>query len=343
MKVGFRRLLFGVLLGVLLYGAAVLYSGYHQLRAAMVEFHASAFGAALGLASLNYCLRFGKWQYYLRRLGVSIPTRDSALVFLSGFVLTITPGKLGEVFKSAVLARTHGVPAERTAPIVVAERLTDVVAIVLWVALGSAGFCGGRLWAGLGTLAVAAGLVAVLWQAPVRWLFARLSGGRGGSWVPKLERAYDSLRVVASPGALAWPVLLSVVGWGLEGVALHTLLGGFGQAPTLSFSLFFYATATLAGALIPVPGGLGVTEAMIHEQLVHLAGTPEPVAAASMILIRLATLWWAVLLGFVALGLLRLLFPLQLGAKGGAISVAGESSGGLEIPARAPSVELEDG
>jgi len=314
MNLGVRRLLLGVLLGVLLYGTAVAYSGYQRIHLALAGFHWSAFLAAIGLASLNYCLRFGKWQYYLRRLGVTnVPVGESALVFLSGFVLTITPGKLGEVFKSAVLARTHGVPAERTAPIVVAERLTDVIAIVVWVVVGSTGFRGGGYWAALGALAVVIGLLCILWEPPLRSLLARIERGRWQRFGPKLASGLASLRVVASPSALGVPVLLSLVGWGLEGVALHLLLDGFGHAPALSFSMFFYATATLAGALIPVPGGLGITEAMIHQQLVSLAGTPEPVAAASMILIRLATLWWAVLVGFSALAWLRLRFPTQLG------------------------------
>ncbi|HWO14822.1 MAG TPA: lysylphosphatidylglycerol synthase domain-containing protein, partial [Polyangiaceae bacterium] len=90
--------------------------------------------------------------------------------------------------------------------------------------------------------------------------------------------------------------------------------------PALSFSVFFYATATLAGALVPVPGGLGVTEAVIHEQLVHVAGAPEGVATACMLLIRLATLWWAVAVGFVALAGLRLRFPRQLGAVAPALA-----------------------
>jgi hypothetical protein len=140
----------------------------------------------------------------------------------------------------------------------------------------------------------------------------------------RLGRAYDSLRVVAAPRAFAWPVVLSLVGWGLEGVALHLLLGGFGQDPGLSFSIFFYATATLAGALVPVPGGLGVTEAVIHEQLVHMAGAPRDVATACMLLIRLATLWWAVLVGFVALGLLRLEFPRELATRTPASPPLGE-------------------
>jgi uncharacterized membrane protein YbhN (UPF0104 family) len=317
MKLGVRQLLVGVLLGVLLYGAVVAYTGFRQIQVVLGEFRWATFAAALGLASANYGFRFAKWQYYLGRLGVAhVPRGDSLLVFLSGFVLTVTPGKLGEVFKSAVLARTHQVPVERTAPIVVAERLTDVIAIVLLVIVGSLGFSGGLYWAVLGAAAVGAGLVAIFWERPVRAVLAALAvRPRAAALVPRLARAYDSLRLVASPSALGWPVLLSLCGWGLEGLALHLLIGGFGHHPALSFSVFFYATATLAGALVPVPGGLGVTEAVIHEQLVHFAGMPDNVATACMLLIRLATLWWAVLVGFVALGGLRLRFPRELGVS----------------------------
>lgn len=317
MTVNLRRLLVALLMAVVLYGAFVAYSGYRQIQSALSTFSWTAFAMALALASANYALRFGKWQYYLHRLGVRhVGAGHSALIFLSGFVLTVTPGKLGEVFKSAVLARTHQVAVERTAPIVVAERLTDVIAIVLLVVAGSLGFRGGWYWALAGTAAVVAALGAIVWDRPVRAGLSALGRRpRLETWVPRLERAHESLRVVASPSALAWPVLLSVIGWGLEGLALHVLLRAFALEPPITFSLFFYSTATLAGALVPVPGGLGVTEAVIHEQLVHVAGAPEPVAAAAMILIRLATLWWAVLVGFVALGWLRLTFPKELGTK----------------------------
>lgn len=317
MKLGFRQLLFGMLLGVLLYGGVLAYTGLREIRAVLQGFEGTAFLAALGLASLNYVLRFAKWQYYLGRLGVTHVSRfHSALIFLSGFVLTVTPGKLGEVFKSAVLARTHQVPVERTAPIVVAERLTDVIAIIALVVLGSLGFAGGLFWAVAGAVVVAGGIILILWEPPVRAAIAALGkSSRFSLLAPRLARAYDSLRVVASPRALAWPVLLSLLGWGLEGFALHVILGGFGQHPPLAFSIFFYGTATLAGALVPVPGGLGVTEAVIREQLVRVAAAPAGVATACMLLIRLATLWWAVLVGFAALAWLRLEFPRELGAK----------------------------
>jgi uncharacterized protein (TIRG00374 family) len=202
----------------------------------------------------------------------------------------------------------------RTAPIVIADRLTDVIGIVLLILLGGASFPGGLPWALAGTFAVLVGLLLILWQTPARrlcdWLEQR--GGRPARLVPKVREALTSLRLLAKPSALPIPTLLSVVGWGAEGTALFVLLRGFHQTVPLALSVFFYATATLAGALVPVPGGLGLVEGMLREALLRLGGVEHGAATAAMILVRLATLWWAVVVGFMALFWLRLRFPSAL-------------------------------
>lgn len=310
MNLNLHRILLLSLLGVVMYGVFVFYAGYQQVKESLSTFRWWTLGAALLLSSANYGLRFLKWQYYLRRLGIAgVRAADSLLIFLSGFVLTVTPGKVGEVFKSYTLSVTHGIAAERSAPIVVAERLTDVIGVVALILAGSASFPGGLLWAALGALAVSAGLVAILWRAPTLWLLTRLEAGWLSGVVPKLREAYAQLRILASPQALLIPVALSTVGWALEGLSLFLLLYGFSANVGLLPAIFFYATATLAGALIPVPGGLGVTETIIQQQLVRVAAVGSAAATSSMLLIRLTTLWWAVLVGFMALGLLKLRFP----------------------------------
>jgi glycosyltransferase 2 family protein len=310
-----RRVLLVTLVGVLLYGLFAVYTGMSEIGESLAHFRASAFVAALGLACFNYLLRFGKWQYYLARLDIrGIPVLDSLLVFLSGFVLTITPGKVGEVFKSAVLAKTHGVPVERTATIVIADRLTDVIGIVLLILLGGATFPAGLPWAVAGVSAVAVGLLLILWQPPARRFCDWLEGRRGklAVFVPKVRHALDSLRVLARPSALPIPTLLSFVGWGAEGTALWLLLRGFDEPVPLPLSVVVYASATLAGALIPVPGGLGVVEGLLRQGLIGWGKVALGAATASMILVRLCTLWWAVVVGFIALFLLRLRFPREL-------------------------------
>jgi uncharacterized protein (TIRG00374 family) len=327
MSAQLRRLVSAMLLGVALYGAAIAYTGFHAIGDSLGTFRWTAFGTAVALASANYLIRFVRWQYYLRKLDVrGVAASDSLLVFLSGFVLTMTPGKVGEVFKSAVLGQTHGVPVARTAPIVVAERLTDLIGVVALILCGSAGFTSGLPWAVAGAAAVTIGLLLILWERPSNALLLWLEqNGRFSKIAPKLREAVESLRILASPSALLWPMMLSVVAWACEGVALWVVVQGFHTSAPLLLSVFFYETASLAGALIPVPGGLGVVETMLREQLVRLGGVPASVATSSMILVRFATLWWAVAVGFAALGMLRRRYSVLRGTADSPASVPASS------------------
>jgi uncharacterized membrane protein YbhN (UPF0104 family) len=311
-----RQVVVVMLFGVLLYAALVLYRGLAAVGASFAGFEWWTLGAACGLAFLNYLLRFGKWEFYLKVLDIrGIPKLESLLTFLSGFVLTVTPGKVGEVFKSLVLQRTRGIAVERSAPIVVAERVTDLIGVIAMIVVGSLGFSGGLGWAAAGTLVVVALLVFVAsprLSRPVIGALGKLPGplGRLGARLgTPLGLALEQLRMLTTPARLWWPTSLSLVGWSLEGVGLWLILRGFHQSTPLPLAGFFYATATLAGALVPVPGGLGVTDKLIEEQLVRLSHTPAAVATAAMLLIRLATLWFAVVVGFVALAWLRARHP----------------------------------
>jgi uncharacterized protein (TIRG00374 family) len=310
--IALRRVLFALLLGVVVYGAFAVWHGIDRLGSELARFHWWAFAAACALALANYGVRWLKWEFYLSRLEIRGVRRiDSLLTFLSGFVLTVTPGKVGEVFKSVVLFETYGVPVSRTAPIVVAERVTDVIGIVVLIVVGSAGLSGGLLWAGLGTAAVAILLIVVRSRRLSLALIGRIERLPGvfRRIGPKLHDAYESLATTVRPSNLVVPAVLSVGAWSLECAALWVILRGLGQHTPLGLATFFYATSTLAGALVPVPGGLGVTESSLQGQMERLGHVGAATSTAAMILVRFATLWFAVLVGFIALSILRQLYP----------------------------------
>ncbi len=307
-----RRLIAAMILGVFVYAAFALWRGVHEIGESLARFSWSAFAVACMLAFGNYLTRFLKWEYYLARLGIrGIPKLDSLLTFLSGLVLTVTPGKVGEVFKSLVLYQTHDVPVAKTAPIVLAERLTDVLGIVILIVAGSAGFSGGLGWAAAGSILVFGILVAISSDRVFEMLVRLVERGpqRIRHLVPKVREAWASLRTMTEPRALVIPTLLSVLAWFLECLALWVILRGFGESTSILVACFFYATATLAGALIPVPGGLGVTEGTLEEQLWHFGNVSKFTSTSAMILVRFATLWFAVFVGFVALGWMRWRYP----------------------------------
>ncbi|MBM4116162.1 flippase-like domain-containing protein [bacterium] len=250
----------------------------------------------------NYITRFGRWEFFLRRLGLRLPRRDSLGVFVGGFTFSVTPGKLGEVFKSVLLKHLQGAALARTAPVILAERLTDLGGLLLLATLGVySSRQGGLAWLfGLGLLL----LLLVLLLAPglERWLLgllARLPGlrTRGES----LERALASTRALLRPRDLPLLLLLSALAWFWEGWALVFAARAFGESLPLGQALGYYSLATLLGALAFVPGGLGVTEGSLALLLGRGAGLPAGPAAAATLLIRATTLWFAVALGLLAL------------------------------------------
>jgi len=307
-----RRILLVILLGVAAYGAFAVYTGIGKIAGSLQTFAVSSFFVACLLAFSNYVMRFLKWEFYLARLEIrGISKLDSFLTFLSGFILTISPGKVGEVFKSLVLHETHGVPVARTAPIVIAERVTDLIGIIVLITLGSIGFSGGMLWAVIGAVLVLTLLIVVGSRRTSLGIIGVVERmpGKFGKMGPKLRDAYESLATLVAARNLVVPTLLSIVAWSFECLSLWVVLRGFGQSTSVLLATFFYATSTLAGAIIPVPGGLGVTEGALQRQMIELGHVSEGTSTAAMLLVRFATLWFAVLVGFVALSVLKRRHP----------------------------------
>ncbi|MEM7675305.1 MAG: lysylphosphatidylglycerol synthase transmembrane domain-containing protein, partial [Myxococcota bacterium] len=126
-----RRLVVPMIIAVLAYGALLLYADAGAIAKHASQVPVLVLLGATGLAIANFVFRFFRWQYYLRQLDISIPTFDSALTFIAGFSMSITPGKVGEVIKSLLLKRAHNVSMVVSAPIVLAERITDLAALLL--------------------------------------------------------------------------------------------------------------------------------------------------------------------------------------------------------------------
>ena len=63
-----------------------------------------------------------------------------------------------------------------------------------------------------------------------------------------------------------------------------------------------FAFSTLAGALSFMPGGLGGTEVTMI-MLLRLFAIPLPIAVSATLIIQVVTLWFAVLLGIIALSI----------------------------------------
>jgi uncharacterized membrane protein YbhN (UPF0104 family) len=300
-----KRLLAGVALGMILYAALALAADAGPIMEALGKLPAWTLALCLGMTTVNYGVRFIKWQLFLRTIDVRLPWRRSLHAFLAGMVMSISPGKVGEVLKSALLSSSDGIAAARTAPAVLAERLTDLIGLVILASFGVSAFDYGRP-ALVITLAGTLGIIGVVNQPRlVGWglaLVGRLPG-RGAALQAGLTQAYESARKMLQIGPLTLATLLSVASWGMEGAAFWLILDALGgQDATLQKAEFLFSTTTIFGAISFLPGGLGMTEGTMIGGLMWMGiFAQRGPAIAATYLIRLVTLWYGVGVGFIAL------------------------------------------
>ncbi len=298
-----RRLLSGLLFGFLVLLGLTLLSDVRQVGGQVRAFHWAYLPAILGLTLFNYLLRGFKFHYYLQQIGAHLPLQESFRLFVAGFPLAVTPGKAGEALKGVWIERQSGIPAARGVAVVVAERISDGLAVLLLSTLGVIAYP--RYWPGFAfVLSVLLGVVLTLQIRPLAEALLkageRLPLVRG--FVHHLREFYEGSFTLFRPQATLLAVLLGMLSWLGEGLGFYLILAGLGLpagSHTLSIAVFTLAFSTVVGAASALPGGLGAAEASIAGMLVLLLGISSDTAAAATLLVRFATLWFGVTLGLL--------------------------------------------
>ncbi|MXU65345.1 flippase-like domain-containing protein [Rhodobacteraceae bacterium KN286] len=253
----------------------------------------------LALSLVNYTFRGLRWHLFATRMGLGTSLMQNMRHFLGGFALTVTPARLGELVRMRWIYRETGVPLAGSAPMALMDRASDLagngILLALALALSTTGIAGG------GIVAVLALVMAWVFTRPN--LLATLTGwayrliGRGARFFARLRRAVRDLSRF-SDWRIALPAMaLSVAGWFAEGAAFGLLLGWMGSDIGLWTAVAIFVFSMLTGGATGAPGGLGGAEgAMIG--LLLLQGMPFDQAVTATALIRLVSLWFAILVGF---------------------------------------------
>lgn len=273
--------------------------------------------AMMTLSFLNYTIRYVKWQYYLNRIDVHLSHKDSFSVFLAGFTLTTTPGKIGEAIKGYFIRDIDRTPVAKTIPVVVSERVTDLLALVLLAMIGFG--IGVNTEDQLLTVlmlgcVVFVGAIVLSQKTFYQKILKRFTS------IGPLKRFQDScddiehtMTRTLGPKPLILSTIISIPGWFMECLELWLLLSLFTGAglPSLApaslilllQATFVHAAASIIGAVSFLPGGVGTYELTSVALMQLLLGIPVAIASAATILIRVVTLWFSVITGFVALGI----------------------------------------
>lgn len=261
-----------------------------------------------GLSMLSYLLRFARWRWLLARSGNHTSVLKSFLAYLSGFAFTATPGKAGELIRIRYFSPL-GVKPLRTLSAFIFERVFDLLVVLLLAALFVTRM--DIFIIVFGFVFILLAIVAVMYLRPsimislVRPL--RVMKIKGiEKLILTLHDGFVGCRCWVNPIDIFVSIFLGACAWLLTSLSFVYLLNQLDIDIPLLASISIYPIAMLAGASSMIPGGIGSTEATIIALVSAAGGASLEVAALAAIGIRLATLWFAIIAGFLSVIVLEI-------------------------------------
>ncbi len=294
-----------IVIGILLMAIVMMLSDFKAVLKILSNINLKYLPFILLLAPLNYLFRYLKWNYYLKKIEVYLPAKLNRCIFISGLSMTITPGKVGELLKSYLIKEYNGTDISVTSPIIVAERVTDAIAMILLASIGSLSYNYGQYSLLIILMLLFLGIASLYFDSLFMFLIKILLKIKFlGKYIHLLKKFQCSAKKLFDIKSLIFAILIGIISWGFEGVVVYLSLRAIGGSISFLESIFVVSFSSILGAVSVFPGGLGVAEGSIMGILM-LLGIPKEMSAATTLITRFSTLWLGVVIGVFGLYLVQ--------------------------------------
>ncbi len=283
-----------VLLGVVVYTFLISTSeDGGALKEKVSQLTLSSLLVPIALSLTSYLLRFIRWRLILKQLGHHLSIKNDLIWYLSGFALTMTPGKTGETIRSAFLLQAN-VPFRTSLSAFIIERSFDLLIVGLIATL-------------LFTPPLLTLLIFLVALAAISIAGTKLAQREHHtyeinlpSFVVHVLHTVSHASKALKPKPIATYALLGAAAWAAQGLGFYYIVCLFAQDVEVFQSISTYCAGLFVGAASLIPGGLGVTEGSLS-WLLQTQGLDQNSALLSALISRGCTLWLAVAIGCGAL------------------------------------------
>jgi len=286
-----------IIFAVVVYLIMGIYADFSDLLAAIEHFNWIFFIIMIILTTLAYFIRFVKWNFFLKSVGVDLKLKDNLFVFFSGLGMTITPAKVGEIWKGWLIKDINGESLSKTVPVVITDRVTDLIGLLILSLIGILYYKSG-IYILVALILIFAGFFLAIKSEKISSKLISILENRAGKYSKDIKTMHKTFLELMNPKNMTMMSFLSAFAWFFECLALYFVIMGFGQSISVILSTFAFSFATLVGTASMIPGGLGIAEATISGMLQYF-GLTATISVGVAIIIRFGTLWYGAILGFL--------------------------------------------
>lgn len=303
-----KTILFIFIATILVYTIFIFFGDIRKVINASLNFNWWLIPLILVFSFVNYVVRYLRFQYLLKTIGVEISFTKLFPIFMSGISMTVTPGKMGEVLKAYLIKQEKGTEFSQLIPLLIFERVFDGIAMIIMSLGGIFFFRQSILFFVFATLMVigffiliaSRNLVITLIKLFEKKFFKVKILDFAASFFEHSHKLINVKNVMVA-------TILGIIAWTFEGISLFLLVSQFAHTTIKDFfyAQFIFAFTSIAGFLVFIPGGVGVVEGSMTSFLTLFFHISVPQAIFITLIFRFATLWFGVSIGLIFL--LRLL------------------------------------
>ena len=250
---------------------------------------------------LAISLKYFRWSYYIGVLRLNISAKDSILVFTSGLLMSITPGKVGELLKSFLIKDKYKIPISLSSPIIISERIVEFIALLILGLFGLLLYTFGTEYLVLILTIIASLIIIVITNRFQNYFFQIvIKFSKSEEIKADIKVFKSSLKILFEKIHLIKMLLLSIITWIIECFAFYIIISGLIGNQSIVWAVFSYTVAIFIGAISMLPGGIGTTEGA----LIYILAQKQILDSDALLItlfIRIITLWIPVIIGFISL------------------------------------------
>jgi uncharacterized protein (TIRG00374 family) len=283
------------LFAVVIYLLMCIYADFGELSRAMKNFRWTFLFALFALTTMNYLIRFLKWDFFLKQAGVYLNLRDNLFVFFSGLSMIITPGKVGEIWKGWLIKDINGAELSKTVPVVIVERITDVLGLAI-LSLFCILYYKEGIYLILALFLIFLGFLAAVKSKTISNRIISMLEHKMEKYAENIKTMHKTFENIMELKGLIGMSFLSAFAWFFECIGMYLVILGFKECISITLATFIFSFASLAGAVSMIPGGLGVAEVTMSG-LLQFFGLAPTTSVGVALIVRFGTLWYGAIMG----------------------------------------------
>lgn len=289
------------IVSLLIYIVFVIFSDFNLVVKSISSFSIKVFFQVIIVILISIFLKFLRWHFYLKEINILIPKYDSVMIFLVGLSMSFSPGKLGELLKSYLLKSKFQFQISITSPVIIAERIIEFTSLIIISIFGAIAYNLKFQYLIFPFLLLI--LIFFLFRNNrfINLLFTFL--GKFKFFRQNLEKLTNVRETTFN--LFTWEIFLKMLfissfAWLFECYSYYLIVQFFVPEVGFIWISVIYLISIIIGSVSMTPGGIGTTEGALTYFL-YQQNISENIAVTSALLIRVSTLWFTIIVGFLAL------------------------------------------